>query len=269
MGPDTELVVVTEELTRRFGDLVAVDGLDLKVRQGSVFGLLGRNGAGKSTTIEMLITLLAPSQGTARVAGYDICSQAALVRRVIGYVPQMVSADGSLTAWENLLVFSRLYHVPRSERRTRMESALALMGLESAAHKLVREFSGGMVRRLEIVQSMLHRPAVLFLDEPTIGLDPVARRGVWDQVRALIAAEGTTLMLTTHDMEEASELCQEIAIMHSGRVIAVGSPDSITASIGKDSLDEAFIAYTGDVGETEEGGLRNVARTRRTASRLG
>lgn len=178
MGPDTELVVVTEELTRRFGDLVAVDGLDLEVRQGSVFGLLGRNGAGKSTTIEMLITLLAPSHGTARVAGYDIRSQAAMVRRVIGYLPQMVSADGSLTAWENLLVFSRLYHVPRTQRRTRIEHALALMGLESAAHKLVREFSGGMVRRLEIVQSMLYRPAVLFLDAlPPAGCRPVARRG--------------------------------------------------------------------------------------------
>jgi ABC-2 type transport system ATP-binding protein len=269
MGPDAEPVVVTEGLTRRFGDLVAVNGLDLEVRRGSVFGLLGRNGAGKSTTIEMLITLLAPSQGTARVAGYDIRSQAAMVRRVIGYVPQMVSADGSLTAWENLLVFCRLYHVPRTQRRARIEHALTFMGLESAAHKLVREFSGGMVRRLEIVQSMLHRPAVLFLDEPTIGLDPAARRGVWAEVRSLIAAEGTTLVLTTHDMEEARELCDEIAIMHLGRVVAVGSPDSITASVGTGAtLDDAFIAYTGDVGETE-GGLRDVARTRRTASRLG
>jgi len=266
---DRDPVIVTDGLTRRFGDLTAVDHLDLEVRRGSVFGLLGRNGAGKTTTIEMLITLLAPTEGTARVAGFDIRSEASRVRRVIGYVPQMVSADGSLTAWENLMVFSRLYHVPRAERRERIEHALSFMGLEESAHKLVREFSGGMVRKLEIIQSMLHRPEVLFLDEPTIGLDPAARQGVWEQVRDLIAAEGTTLILTTHDMEEASELCEEVVIMHLGRVVARGSPLEIARSAGeKATLDDAFIAFTGDTGEVE-GGLRHVARTRRTASRLG
>jgi len=266
---EPDFVIVTDGLTRRFGDLTAVDRLNLGIRRGSVFGLLGRNGAGKTTTIEMLITLLAPTEGTARVAGFDIRRQAPKVRRVIGYVPQMISADGSLTAWENLMVFSRLYHIPRAERRERIEHALAFMGLEESAHKLVREFSGGMVRKLEIIQSMLHRPEVLFLDEPTIGLDPAARQGVWEQVRELITAEGTTLILTTHDMEEADELCEEVVIMHLGRVVAQGSPEQIARRVGeRATLDDAFIAYTGDTGEVE-GGLRRVARTRRTASRLG
>lgn len=193
-----------------------------------------------------------------------------MVRRQIGYVPQMVSADGSLTARENLQVFAALYHVPRAERRRRIEHALAFAGLQAAADKMVREFSGGMVRRLEIVQSMLHRPPVLFLDEPTIGLDPAARQGVWQQVRSLIADVGTTLVLTTHDMEEAAALCDELVIVHRGHIVATGTPAAVAASVGPGAtLDDAFIAYTGDVEETEEGGLRNVARTRRTAGRLG
>ena len=185
-----EPVVVTDGLTRRFRELVAVDHLDLAVPHGSVFGLLGRNGAGKTTTIKMLITLLAPSEGTAFVSGFDVRAEASKVRRVIGYVPQLLSADGSLSAWENLAVFARLYHIPHSQRRARIEHALSFGGLEEVGHKLVRNFSGGMVRRLEIAQSMLHRPAVLFLDEPTIGLDPVARRGVWEELRTLRLCRG-------------------------------------------------------------------------------
>lgn len=269
MADAVEYVVVTKDLTRRFGDLVAVDHLDLAVRTGSVFGLLGRNGAGKSTAIKMLITLLKPTEGGASVAGYDIRTQASQVRRVIGYVPQLISADGSLTARENLLVFAHLYQIPRKQRKQRIASALGFMELEQSANQLVREFSGGMVRRLEIAQSMLHRPAVLFLDEPTIGLDPAARRGVWDELRALIASEGTTLVLTTHDMEEANELCDDIVMMHLGKIVAQGSPDELAASVGPGStLDDAFIAYTSGGGEIE-GGLRDVASTRRTANRLG
>jgi ABC-2 type transport system ATP-binding protein len=270
MGDFDQPVVATEGLTCRFGDLLAVDGLNLQVSHGSIFGLLGRNGAGKTTTIKMLITLLAPSSGSARIAGYDVVKEAKMVRRLIGYVPQMVSADGSLTARENLQVFARLYHIPPAERAKRIERALAFTELQSVADKLVREFSGGMVRRLEIVQSMLHRPPVLFLDEPTIGLDPAARQGVWEDVRSLIAAQGTTLVLTTHDMEEAAELCDDLVIMHRGRIVATGSPRVVAASLGSGAtLDDAFIAFTGDVEENEEGGLRSVARTRRTAGRLG
>ncbi|MEU0560271.1 ATP-binding cassette domain-containing protein [Dactylosporangium maewongense] len=260
----------TRGLTRRFGELLAVDHLDLLVPQGMVFGLLGRNGAGKTTTIKMLTTLLAPTEGTARIAGFDIGTQPARVRRLVGYVPQLLSADGALTALENLLVFARLYHIPRAQRRTRIDAALASVGLQDAAHKLVRDFSGGMIRRLEIVQSMLHRPAVLFLDEPTIGLDPVARHGIWEQLRNLIAQEGTTLFLTTHDMEEADELCGQVAIMHRGTVVVHGTPEELKARLGAHAnLDDVFVAYSAATEETEEGALRDVQRTRRTARRLG
>ncbi|MEV0569106.1 ATP-binding cassette domain-containing protein [Dactylosporangium sp. NPDC050588] len=260
----------TRGLTRRFGELLAVDHLDLSVPQGMVFGLLGRNGAGKTTTIKMLTTLLAPTEGTARIAGFDIGTQPARVRRLVGYVPQLLSADGALTALENLLVFARLYHIPRAQRRTRIDAALVSVGLQDAAHKLVRDFSGGMIRRLEIVQSMLHRPAVLFLDEPTIGLDPVARHGIWEQLRNLIAQEGTTLFLTTHDMEEADELCGQVAIMHRGTVVVHGTPEELKARLGPNAnLDDVFVAYSAATEETEEGALRDVQRTRRTARRLG
>ena len=262
--------MVTWGLTRCFGDLVAVDHLDLVVPHGTVFGLLGRNGAGKTTTIKMLITLLAPSGGTASIVGCDIRTQPAQVRRLVGYVPQLLSADGSLTAAENLMVFARLYHIPRAQRRARIDAALAFMGLQESAHKLVRTFSGGMVRRLEIVQSMLHRPPVLFLDEPTIGLDPAARRGIWEELRDLTAQEGTTLFITTHDMEEADALCDVVAIMRDGRLVAMGTPVELKAGVGLHAtLDDVFILYSGEAGEAEERGLREVARTRRTARRLG
>ena len=165
----------TEALTRRFGDLIAVDAFTISVGTGEVFGLLGPNGAGKSTVIKMLTTLLPPTAGTARVAGFDIVRQAALVRRVIGYVPQLLSADGALTGYENLLVFARLYEIPRQERDQRIHEALAFMNLDEVADRLVGAYSGGMIRRLEIAQATLHRPQVLFLDEPTVGLDPLAR----------------------------------------------------------------------------------------------
>ena len=165
-------ILSTDALTRRFGDLTAVDKLTISVDAGNVFGLLGANGAGKTVTLKMLTTLLPPTSGTARVAGFDIVRQAAAVRRVIGYVPQLISADGALTGYENLSIFAKLYDVPRAERQARVRDALAFMDLAHVADKLVREYSGGMIRRLEIAQSMLHRPPVLFLDEPTVGLDP-------------------------------------------------------------------------------------------------
>ena len=172
-------------LTRRFGALVAVNDLHLSIDQGEMFALLGPNGAGKSTTIKMLTTLLPPSGGTALVDGMDIVQQPGAVRRIIGYVPQMLSADGTLTGMENLQVFARLYDLPRRERRERVRTALDFMGLSEAAEKPVRQYSGGMIRRLEIAQSMLHNPRVLFLDEPTVGLDPAARRAVWDHIQEL------------------------------------------------------------------------------------
>jgi ABC-2 type transport system ATP-binding protein len=262
--------VVIQGLTRRFGAAVAVDQVDLVVPQGAVFGLLGPNGAGKTTMIKMLITLLAPSDGTATIAGWDVRTRPAQVRRLVGYVPQLLSADGSLTAEENLLVFARLYHIPRAQRRARIADALASVGLAESATKLVRDFSGGMVRRLEIIQSMLHRPPVLFLDEPTIGLDPAARRDIWAELRQVNTRERTTLFITTHDMEEADALCHQVAIMQRGRVVAQGTPGDLKARVGADAtLDDVFIRYTGGTHGVEEGGFRAADRTRRTARRLG
>ncbi len=263
-------ILATDHLTCRFNGKTAVDGLTIAVEEGEIFGLLGPNGSGKTTTIKMLTTLLPPTSGTARVAGFDIVQQAREVRRIIGYVPQLVSADGALTGYENLLIFAKLYDIPRAERQARLQDALELMGLNEAADRLVREYSGGMIRRLEIAQSMLHRPQVLFLDEPTVGLDPVARRAVWDHIEQLRCAYGTTILMTTHLMEEADHLCNRVAIMHLGRVAAIGEPAALKASLGGNgiTLDDVFVHYAG--GTLDSGGTyRETSRTRRTAQRLG
>lgn len=263
-------ILETERLTRAFGDFVAVKGLTLSVDEGEVFGLLGPNGAGKTTTIKMLTTLLEPTTGTARIAGLDIVRQASRVRHIIGYVPQLLSADGALTGYENLLIFAKLYALPGREREPRVREALHFMGLDGAADKLVRTYSGGMIRRLEIAQSMIHAPRVLFLDEPTVGLDPVARKSVWERIEQLRREFGTTILLTTHYMEEADVLCSRIAIMHLGEMVALGSPDELKAKIGGAdvTLDDVFAHFTG--AELEAGGnYRDTLRSRRTAQRLG
>ncbi|HTQ81198.1 MAG TPA: ATP-binding cassette domain-containing protein, partial [Thermoanaerobaculia bacterium] len=226
-SPAAPAVVETRDLVRRFGEVTAVDHLNLVVRERSIFGLLGPNGAGKSTAIKMLITLLAPTSGTARVAGFDVERQPAEVRRRIGYVPQMLSADGSLTGYENLSLSARLYGLGRAERRRAIAEALELMGLTDVADRLVRHYSGGMIRRLEIAQSMLHRPSVLFLDEPTVGLDPVARHAVLEKLREVRDELDTTVLLTTHAMDEADLLCEEVAFLHQGRLAATGSPAAL------------------------------------------
>ena len=256
-------------LTRRFGSLTAVDTLSIEVAAGEVFGLIGSNGAGKSVTIKMLTTLLPPTAGEAWVAGFNVVTEAARVRERIGYIPQMVSADGALTGYENLVVSARLYGLTRRERDERIAEALRLMELGDAAAHLVRQYSGGMIRRLEIAQSLLHRPAVLFMDEPTVGLDPVARASVWRHIRSVRARFGTTLFVTTHYMEEAEEQCDRMAILHRGRLAALGSPAALKAEVGTEaSLDDAFAHFTG--GPVEVGGAyRDVLRARRTARRLG
>ena len=263
------LAVETRDLTRKFGPLVAVDSLSLSVESGEVFGLLGPNGAGKTTVIKMLTTLLPPTSGTASVAGADIVRHPLAVRRAIGYVPQLLSADGTLTGRENLLIFAKLYGMRRRERKLEIPAALAFMGLDGFADKLVRQYSGGMIRRLEIAEAMLHRPQVVFLDEHTVGLDTVARQAVWDHIARLRADWGTTILLTTHYMEEADALCGRVVIMHLGRVVASGTPLDLKNSIGGGAatLDEVFAHYTGD--NLESGGTyRETGRTRRTARRL-
>ena len=264
------VIIETTSLSRRFGEVLAVDAVTMSVEAGEAFGLLGRNGAGKSTVIKILTTLLPPTSGTAAVAGYDVVRQPEEVRQNIGYVPQMISADGTLTGYENVLVFAKLYGVPRLEREARVRDALAFMGLQEAASKLVRDYSGGMIRLLEIAQATLHRPRVLFLDEPTIGLDPLSRQTVWEHLEQLRFEYGTTMFLTTHDMEEADALCDRLSIMHQGKLVVTGTPEELKAVIGPGvSLSDVFIHYTGaGLGETG-GGYREAARTRYTARRLG
>jgi ABC-2 type transport system ATP-binding protein len=262
-------ILVADSLSRRFGQLLAVDRLSLSVTAGEVFGLLGRNGAGKSTLIKMLTTLLPPSAGSAQVGGFDIVRQAAQVRGIIGYVPQALSADGELTGYENLQVFARLYDIPRAVREGRIRDALELMGLADAAQRLVGTYSGGMIRRLEIAQSMMHRPRVLFLDEPTIGLDPVARDAVWEHIARLRASFGMTIFLTTHYMDEAAQLCGRVGIMRKGKLVALGSLQELrTASgSGEATLDALFAHYTEDPSE-DEGRYLDTANTRNVAKRL-
>jgi ABC-2 type transport system ATP-binding protein len=256
-------------LTREFGSTRAVDRLDLDIEPAEVFGLVGRNGAGKTTTVKMLTTLLPPTSGTALVAGYDIQTQAAQVRRVIGYVPQALSADGELTGFENLLVFARLFDIPRAERRRRIAEALAFMELTDAADRLVRSYSGGMIRRLEIAQSTLHRPKALFLDEPTVGLDPLARHAVWRHIAKLNVEYGTTVVLTTHYMDEAEALCRRIAVMHKGAAVAVDTPQGLKARLGPDAtLDDVFAHFTGGSPEGD-GRYADIATIRTAAGRLG
>ncbi|HEY3238132.1 MAG TPA: ATP-binding cassette domain-containing protein, partial [Acidimicrobiia bacterium] len=191
-------------LTYRFGSRAAVDGLDLTVRPGEVFGLLGPNGAGKTTTIRAIVTLLPVEPGHVRIFGVDAARDPMRVRRLIGYVPQLLSADTALTGRENVALFVELFDVPRRQRRAKVDQALATMGLEEAADRLAGTYSGGMVRRLELAQAMVNTPRLLVLDEPTVGLDPIARSEVWRHLRSLQAAtEGTTVLLTTHYMDEA------------------------------------------------------------------
>ena len=244
-------------------------GRDTSVGHDQVFGLIGPNGAGKTTTIKMLTTLLPPTHGTASVAGFDIARAPAEVRRRIGYVPQLISADAQVTGFENLWVVAGLYGIPRSERPARIREALELMGLGPVADQLVRSYSGGMIRRLEIASALLHRPEVLFLDEPTVGLDPVARDAVWEQIDRLKRHFGTSLVLTTHYMEEADRLCERVGVMHRGKFVAVGSPAELKASLGRPgaTLQDVFRHYAGEEVELS-GSYRETGRTRRVAARL-
>jgi len=258
-------------LTRRFDDFVAVDHATLSVPQGELFGLIGPNGAGKSTLIKMLTTLLPPTSGTALVGGFDIVRQSKDVRRHIGYVPQLLSADGSLTGFENMLLSARLYGIPRGEQRPRIAEALATMGLSEAAGHLVGRYSGGMIRRLEIAQGMLHHPTVLFMDEPTVGLDPAARETVWEHVVSLARTFHTTMVITTHYMEEADEFCDRIGLIARGRIRAVGTPSELKAGAGPDAtLDDVFETLV-DVSPESEAGKNydEVRRARRAAREHG
>jgi ABC-2 type transport system ATP-binding protein len=223
-------------LVKKYGDLTAVDNLTLDINENEVFGLLGSNGAGKTTTIHMLATLLKPTSGTATVNGYDIVSQPAKVRASIGIVFQAPSSDDMLTGYENLQLHSMLYSVPRHARRQRIDEVLELVGLTERKHDQVKAYSGGMRRRLEIARGLLHRPKVMFLDEPTLGLDPASRETMWKYVQRLVKEEKVTVILTTHYMEEADMLCDRIGIIDKGRVVALDTPAGLKAGLGGDII---------------------------------
>jgi ABC-2 type transport system ATP-binding protein len=259
------------DLSYRFGTHTAVDHVDLNIAPGEMFGLLGPNGAGKTTTIRMLTTLLKPATGTVTVFGIDVAAHPMRVRRVIGYVPQMLSADANLTGLENVELYARLFDVPRKTRKDRVADALAAMGLADAATRLAGTYSGGMIRRLELAQALVNAPQLLVLDEPTVGLDPIARGDVWEYIARLREEHQMTVLMTTHYMDEADAYCDRVSLMHRGTIRTTGRPADLRAGLGDGAtLDDVFRHYTGDTLDTqEEGGIRDVRRTRRTASRLG
>ncbi len=269
--PGSESIISVENLTKHFGDLVAVDHISFSVDKGGIFALLGPNGAGKTTTIKMLITLLKPTSGEGIIAGHNFVTQSAEVRRAIGYVPQLISVDGTLTAYENLMLMARLYDVPADERKDRVKAALSFLKLDKFAHSLVRTFSGGMIRKIEVGQAILHRPQVLFLDEPTSGLDPVAKQDVWENLMELKDEYRTTVFFTTHNMEEADEVSSRVAIMNRGRLAVLGTAQELKDKAGRGkTLEEAFIFFTGDALEDNTPArFGEIRRQRQNERKLG
>jgi ABC-2 type transport system ATP-binding protein len=227
------LVIETTDLSKTFGEFKAVEGVGLKIRQGEIFGLLGPNGAGKTTTLKMLTTLLKPSRGTAKIMGYEVSAQPTEVRRQIGYIPQERTLDKYLTAREHLRLFADLYHIPLKTARERETFLLDLVDLTDRADEEASSYSGGMKKRLEIACGLMHQPAILFLDEPTLGLDIQSRSRVWDYIRDL-RKTGMTVVMTTNYLDEADLLCDRLAIIDGGKVVIVGSPEELRQSLEGD-----------------------------------
>jgi ABC-2 type transport system ATP-binding protein len=260
------------DLSYSFGTHTAVDQVSLQIGPGEMFGLLGPNGAGKTTTIRMLTTLLKPAAGTVEVFGVNAVAHPMRVRRMIGYVPQMLSADANLTGRENVELFARLFDVPRRNRADLVTAALDAMGLTEAASRLAGTYSGGMIRRLELAQALVNAPRLLVLDEPTVGLDPIARGDVWEYITRLRDSHHMTVLMTTHYMDEADTYCDRVSLMHRGVIRATGRPAELRTALGDGAtLDDVFRHYTGGTLDNapEEGGIRDVRSTRRTARRLG
>jgi ABC-2 type transport system ATP-binding protein len=280
-APADDAVTCTR-LAYAFGGTKAVDGLDLSVRRGEVFGLLGPNGAGKTTAIRCITTLLPVPSGTVRVFGHDAARDRMAVRRLLGYVPQQLSADAALTGRENVTLFARVFDVPRRERAARVAQALAAVGLADAAERLANTYSGGMVRRLELAQALVSAPRLLILDEPTIGLDPIARTGVWEHIDTVRTATGMTVLVTTHYMDEADQHCDRVGLMHRGRIRALGTPAELRRGLGEHrrahgapatdplpTLEDVFRDVAGSGLDDSSGDFRDVRSTRRTARRVG
>lgn len=240
-----EPIIEVHALTKKFGDFTAVDAISFSIGEGEIFAFLGPNGAGKSTTIKMLTSLLHPTAGTIKLNGFDPLKEAGKARRSFGIVFQDPSLDDELTAWENLEFHGVLYDMPKIVRRERIEQMMRFVDLWDRRKSLVKEFSGGMKRRLEIARGLLHHPKVLFLDEPTLGLDPQTRNHMWTYLRELNKTEKTTIFFTTHYMEEAERIAQRIAIIDHGKIIATGTAQELKQQTDKPNLEEAFLALTG------------------------
>jgi ABC-2 type transport system ATP-binding protein len=257
-------MIQAQHLVKRFGDVTAVDDVSFDVERGEIFAFLGPNGAGKTTTIQMLTTLQRPTSGVVRIDDLDPATHANDVRRRFGIVFQDPSLDGELTARENMDLHGVLYHVPRRTRHERTEMLLTLFELWDRRDTLVKQFSGGMRRRLEIARGLLHTPKVLFLDEPTLGLDPQSRNQLWTHVKRLNETEGVTVFLTTHYMDEAERVAGRIAIIDHGRIVAQGTAAALRQQTGTDSLEGAFLALTGSTIRDERAGaadqMRQVAK---------
>ncbi|MGA5543423.1 ATP-binding cassette domain-containing protein [Mycobacterium sp. NPDC051198] len=273
----TDPAIDCRHLTHRYGTFTAVDDLTLQVHRGETLGLLGPNGAGKTTAVRVLTTLTPVQEGEVRIFGLDAERRTMDIRHNIGYVPQQLSIEAALTGRQNVELFARLYDVRRAERRVRVDQALESMQLLDVADAVAGTYSGGMVRRLELAQALVNRPLLLILDEPTVGLDPIARDSVWTQVGRMQAEFGMTVLLTTHYMGEADALCDRVALMHHGRLQAVGTPAELKERVVKATdapdatLEDVFRHYAGsdltDDGQ-QNGGMREVRATRRTVRRV-
>jgi len=229
-------IITTIALTKNYGKIEAVRSIDLNIEKGEIFGLLGPNGAGKTTTIGMLCTIIRPTSGSATIAGCDVIKEPAQVRRKVGIVFQDPTLDTVLSGRENLELHARLYGIPRAVREKRITEMLELVDLRQRSDDLTRTYSGGMRRRLELARGLLHRPAVLFLDEPTLGLDPQTRARIWEYIKRMAQMEQTTVVLTTHYMEEAEQVCDRVGIIDHGRIIELNSPDALKESMGGDMV---------------------------------
>ena len=253
-------MIKVEHLVKKFGDVTAVDDVSFDVSSGEIFAFLGPNGAGKTTTIKMLTTLLKPTAGTIEIDGLDPTTRSNDVRKRFGIVFQDPSLDQELTALENMDLHGVLYHMPRKIRHERTEMLLNLFELWDRKDNYVKEFSGGMKRRLEIARGFLHTPKILFLDEPTLGLDPQSRNQLWTHVKNLNQTEGVTVFLTTHYMDEAERVAERLAVIDHGKIVAMGSPDELKNQTETDSLEAAFLALTGSSVRDEKAGSADQLR---------
>ena len=239
--------ISVKDLTKVYGNgFKAVDSISFDVNEGEVFGLLGPNGAGKTTTIKILTTMIRQTSGSAEIAGVNINHKPKDVRQIVSYVPQAISVDGDLTAYENLLVFAKLFYVNRTDLGSRIESALEYMGLSDRKNDLAKHFSGGMMRRLEIAQALVNRPKVMILDEPSLGLDPSSKKQISNYIKKVNKEFQTTVLITTHDMMEADELCDKIAIMNAGKISIIGAPQELKKSVGGDIITITFSKQSPD-----------------------